>query len=142
MIKYVCGLLFDDVLQNVVLIEKLHPLPQKHKINGVGGKIEVNESAFDAMRREFKEEADVDIDDWKQFCFLHGNGYEITYFYSIKILDILNTIKTMTDEKVFVCSLEDVYDMPLMPNLRWIIQMALNTATNRDTATFNIERIK
>jgi 8-oxo-dGTP diphosphatase len=65
--EYVLGFMFDQSGENVVLIEKNKPEWQKGKINGVGGKVEPNESfAISAMVREFEEETGVEtiVSDW------------------------------------------------------------------------------
>ena len=49
MIKYVTGFLFSPDKQSVVLITKNRPKWQENKLNGVGGKIELNETPLEAM---------------------------------------------------------------------------------------------
>ena len=47
----------------VALVEKLRPEWQLGRLNGVGGKIESFEGWMEAARREFREEAGVDVPD-------------------------------------------------------------------------------
>ena len=77
--NYVVGFLFKEDKSSVVLIRKDRPAWQAGKLNGVGGKIEPNESAIDAMVREFREETSVDTNPsiWKHFCWIHGDNYSI-----------------------------------------------------------------
>jgi 8-oxo-dGTP diphosphatase len=58
MIEYVVGFLFNESLDQIALIRKEKPDWQRGKINGIGGKIEENESPEQAMRREFKKKLD------------------------------------------------------------------------------------
>lgn len=120
--SYVLGFLFSLDGKKVYLIRKQKPDWQKGRLNGIGGKIEPNESSFDAMVREFEEEGGVSIDSWKWFCTLGDDRrYEIRcyYAYSHKIPF------TKTDEEVTVC---DTYNLPtdVIPNLNWLIPMALS----------------
>ena len=58
---YVLGLLFRGCYSGVVLIEKTKPQWQAGLLNGIGGKVEPGESAFDAATRELREELDVSV---------------------------------------------------------------------------------
>ncbi len=69
-IGLVVGFLFSEDFSYVVLIEKSKPEWQAGRLNGVGGKIEEGEEPLDAMRREFKEEAGLDIQHWIEFAHL------------------------------------------------------------------------
>jgi len=53
--QYVAGFLFDETLENVVLIRKNRPKWQAGKLNGVGGHVEARETSIETMHREFKE---------------------------------------------------------------------------------------
>lgn len=69
--KYVLG--FWMTPGGTVLILK----EQHNKYNGIGGKIEVGESAAEAMRREFHEEAGIVTlaSEWVHLLTLEGDGY-------------------------------------------------------------------
>ena len=58
--QYVMGLIFDTT-DRILLIKKKRPTHQVGKWNGLGGKVEDNESITAAMTREAKEEANLDI---------------------------------------------------------------------------------
>lgn len=140
MIKYVVGFLFDKSLNLVVLIEKQSPEWQKDKWNGVGGKIEADETPLDAMIREFKEEAGMDVTDWKQYCTIHGHNSEIHFFYSVHTAEHLMGVKTMTKEQLGIWSLARVsmWNFPLLPNIRWILPMALVAIKEKPAETYEI----
>lgn len=140
MIKYVCGFLFDKSLNLVVLIEKQSPEWQKDKWNGVGGKIEPGETPLQAMIREFKEEAGMDVTDWKQYCVIRGRNSEITFFYSVMDAEYLMNVKTMTKEQLGIWSLARVsmWSFPLLPNIRWILPMALVAIKDKPEEAYEI----
>jgi len=124
MTPYVLGYAFynkEDGLY-VALIEKTRPDWQKGKLNGIGGKIELNENPLDAMRREFEEETSVRNMGWKLFCQFHDDKDFYIYCY-MSFPDV--EPKTMTDEKV---GLYMVNKLPnnIIPNLRWLIPMSLS----------------
>lgn len=124
--KYVCGFLFDKYRNNVVVIQKNRPEWQKGLFNGVGGKIEYGETSLQAMQREFKEEAGLNIDDWTEFCIYENlNGETIHFFYSVAI-DKVN-VYSVTDEAISLMSIEHLFNKyyPVISSLRWLIPMAL-----------------
>lgn len=126
--KYVAGFLFNLSGQRVALIRKIRPDWQKGKLNAIGGKIEKNETPLKAMIREFKEEAGVEITDWREFCFYDGGdsfGYGVHFFSALT--ENIFKVKTMEDEKVETFWVDDLvgYEMKIY-NLNWLIPMALD----------------
>ncbi len=125
---YVVGFLFDPEETQVVLIRKNRPEWQKGKLNGVGGKVEPGEAPMNAMSREFKEEAGVDIPatDWRCFVSMEYRGTMI-YFYTARREC---EVRTMTDEKVDWHIIEVAHDdcgsLKTLPNLKWLIPLALS----------------
>ena len=61
------GIIFNNDLEQVLLVHKNRPAWQKGLINGVGGKIEPGETPLDCMVRECQEETLLDIkpDQWE-----------------------------------------------------------------------------
>jgi len=120
MTVYVAGLLYSDDGLRVALILKNRPTWQAGLYNAIGGKVEAGESSFDAMKREFIEEAGVDID-WDLRITLEGPDYKV-HFFSCHNSEAMNYLQTCTDEVVEVV---DAYDLPenIVPNLWWIIPM-------------------
>lgn len=129
---YVCGFLFDENKSHVLLIKKNKPAWQTGKLNGIGGKIESGEMPLDAMRREFKEEAGIDIhtSEWKDFCVLKGVDY-IVHFFTAKVsTELFFTYKTMTDEQVVCISCNFHYnEHKMLPNLTWLLPLACKADT-------------
>lgn len=130
MTEYVVGLAFSEQRDRVVLIKKKRgPAQLIGKWNGVGGHIEGVETAAFAMAREFAEETGVVTAStaWTEFMQLEGTDWTVVFFYLCDNV-IAEAVRTTEDEIVGSWYLDVVSasDMPLAPNLRWIIPMALN----------------
>lgn len=79
--KYVLGFMF--VGDNCVLIERTKDDWQCGLVNGIGGKIEDNEDPYDAMIREFEEEAGVHTHyhEWNHVITLDNSLSWIIYVF-------------------------------------------------------------
>lgn len=133
---YVLGFLFDESLQKVVLIVKNRPQWQAGMLNGVGGKIETDESPEDAMRREFQEETGVDVATWQEFAFLGDGQYFALHVFAAK--GAVNAVKTSTDEQVVVvpaiqslAGTEVGGSGAMVENLAWLIPLAMDVLTDK-----------
>jgi 8-oxo-dGTP pyrophosphatase MutT (NUDIX family) len=131
MTKYVAGLLFDSDRQKVALILKDHgPAVLLGHWTAIGGKRIDNhdlglpdESSAAAMWREFQEETGVDIQNWEPFLILRDKAaWQVDFFHAFDT-EKLSKVRTMEREIVTVWNLEQLPD--ILPNLRWIIPMAL-----------------
>lgn len=123
--RYVVGFAFSMDRQRVLLIKKNRPDWQKGKLNGIGGKIEDNEDAYDAMEREFFEEAGVHtFDKWLPLIYLadYDKKGEVNFFYTF--MDISKCM-TMTDELVVPVHVIGLCQLPIVDDLNWLIPMAL-----------------
>src|SRR5688500_15670630 len=123
---YACGFLFSPDRRRVLLIRKRRPAWQAGKLNGVGGKIEPGESPAQAMRREFREEADLDVRDWQEVLTLSGRddaGSGVAWRgHFFRAFGDIDAARSMTDEQL---ELHDVAALPpdTIPNLRWMIPL-------------------
>ena len=149
---YVAGFLFDDARERVVLVRKNRPDWQAGKLNAVGGHVERKtlghscydsicdvanfdpctcpyETPEDAMRREFREEAGPELD-WQQFAVLEGRGFVVSFF---RAFGDVSMVQTLTDEEIVVTSVQDIPTLNTIPNLRWLIPMALSMDADRAT---------
>lgn len=112
MSKYVLGFLFSPGLDEVVLIKKNRPEWQAGKWNGVGGKVWTEEKVITAMAREFREEATAYVPEnfWHLFAELRNreNGHEISCFSTTMPGNILDQVKTATDEEIKIWQTKDV----------------------------------
>lgn len=118
--EYVAGLLYSDMGDRVALVKKNRPEWQAGYYNAIGGKIEPGETSQDAMRREFLEEAGVDVE-W-DFRFTLGNDRFKVHFYSAFSDELLLQVTTLTDEPI-----EVVYTSYLphhtIQNVTWIVPL-------------------
>ena len=126
---YSCGFLFSPDRQRVLLIRKRRPAWQAGKLNGVGGKIEPGESPAQAMRREFREEANLDIRDWQEVLTLTGAddaGSGIAWRgHFFRAFGEIDAARALTDEQL---ELHTVAALPndTIPNLHWMIPLMLD----------------
>jgi 8-oxo-dGTP diphosphatase len=122
--EYVVGFMFDHIGEAVLLIRKKRPTWQAGKLNGIGGRIEDGETPDQAMCREFLEETGIHQDAWSRFCTLRDDrGWLVHFFYASG--DVLEA-KSLTDEKVVCCGLPALRQSEALPNLQWLIPMALS----------------
>ena len=124
--NYVNGFLFRRDGDEVALIEKKNPEWQRGRLNGVGGKIEENETPHQAMQREFKEETGADVEEWEMFATLNHSGHVIYFF----VAHGHRHLRSITEEEVNWYFVEDLNEHPLtnkiIDNLRWLIPLALD----------------
>ena len=119
--NYVIGLIFDDK-NRILLINKLRPDWQKGYYNGIGGKVEGNETFMKAMIRETKEEANLDIKkNWKLYHKdILANVQINTYYQKISSKEI-EKFKSLTDEKVELFEI-DRLPTNTLPAIRHMIE--------------------
>src|SRR5688572_12750088 len=92
---YVCGFMFSPDRSRVLLIRKRRPAWQVGKLNGVGGKVEPGEVPLHAMRREFREEAGLDVADWQHALTLTGSDWSADFYRAFGDID---AARPLTDE--------------------------------------------
>jgi 8-oxo-dGTP diphosphatase len=132
--KYVCGFVFIEDF--ILLIKKNNPEWMAGLYNGIGGKIDGEESAIDAMEREFSEEVGFQYSKhstapMNEFMSLDIEGSNIKFFRGClnrgvecfsDIKHAINNPPTKEDLGFFRES-----DLPqnIIQNLRWIIPVAI-----------------
>jgi len=128
--RYVNGFLFEA--EGVWLILKNRPKWQAGRLNGIGGHIEPGEDPLRAMIREFREETGVATtqDDWSHFATLRGEGFEV-WFYCARIGPLMTRPRRMETEEIVLMRLSDVTAENCIPNLTWLIPMALSMQFER-----------
>lgn len=128
MTRYVVGFGFTGDMQSVLLVKKNRPVWQDGLRNGLGGKIEPGETPREAMSREFREECGVSVPlaRWRHFATLHGTDFEVHLFATIT--DEVFHATTTTDESVGLVDVARISTMAVVPNLRWLVPMALDTS--------------
>lgn len=120
---YVAGFLFDSGCANVALIRKAKPLWQAGKLNAIGGKIEYGEVPAQAMVREFLEETGLRLLDWREFCVLEGPTARVHFF---ETAGDVHRLTSMEEEQIEVVSVATLNDEIIIPNLQWLIPLALD----------------
>ena len=137
MIQYVLGFAF--VNGRVTLIQKTKPEWQEGRWNGVGGKIEHSDFyPAMAMAREFFEETGVpnSPEAWVRFAELSFGDCKI-HCFATGLIGVPYP-RTMTEERVDTFAL---YELPvdLIPNLHWLIPMAVNCLRGIDRSIHYIQ---
>lgn len=131
--RYVLGFLFRENRTSLVLIRKEKPIWQAGLLNGIGGKIEGDESEYDAMVREFREETGVDTSKsgWRQFCEMSGDGFVV---YCFKALDSEAWEKAATEETELVEKHhpDQLNQQDCISNLLWLVELALDENYGND----------
>ena len=84
--RYVVGMVFDHELKEILFLKRVKE-PYKDCINGVGGKIEQDESIDSAMRRELFEETDIVEEHINKLSYMFTisfpYGVELNVYYII-----------------------------------------------------------
>lgn len=126
LIQYVAGFLLTPDQQQVALVSKNRPEWPVNLLNGVGGKLEANELPRQAITREFAEETGVQIaqKDWQALARLEGSNFQVYFFFAVseKALEVA----TKTDGQVALYPVEQLFQLPVIPNVRWLIPLALD----------------
>lgn len=125
--EYVLGISLSVDRRKILLIRKLSPEWQRGLLNGIGGKIEVDETAMQAMIREFKEETGVDtfMDQWSSLGHIESDVFKVFVFCSFD--DFIFKAKTMEKEVVDIFTV----DIPMLEqcgvdNLHKLVDLAVN----------------
>ena len=120
--NYVAGFLFSTSGKQVALIQKTKPDWQKGKLNGIGGKIEEGETPLEAIRREFQEETGANVMEWRQFVEMRWRDAVIHFF----VAHGDHGLTSITEEIVGWYDVDFLFNAPTLPNLRWLVPMALD----------------
>lgn len=122
--RYVLGFAISGT-EKVLLIRKNRPQWQKGKLNGVGGKVEGQESDQEAMVREFWEETGVRTvkGQWIHFATMYGDGYECACFvtYSNRLVQMARSV---TDEQLEVHAISTLFAGDVLPNVVYLVTLA------------------
>jgi 8-oxo-dGTP diphosphatase len=141
--KYVLGFYFKvvDGIFYIYLIKKKRPIWQQERYNGIGGKIEENETPENAIIREFQEETGLFIENWNLFCELTDDiNYKIYCYYNIESRQFVEEPKTITDEIVSKFT-PSCLPMNIISNIRWLIPMALSFKLGESCKSFVVKEI-
>lgn len=123
-VYFVLGFLFSPDFKEVVLINKEHPEWQKGFLNGIGGKAENQETLQEAMRREFKEEAGLDIPYWNEVGVLDGKDFKVVVYTQTS--ELYKQVQTKEDEVIEIIKVSDIKNRKVIPNLQWLIPLCIH----------------
>lgn len=128
--EYVLGFLFSEDRSHVGLVLKDRPEWQKGCLNGIGGKIEPEESAYQAMVREFEEETGVSIKQWDLFADMSFQndilgGTALVHCYK-SFGDGVFTMHQKETEEVHPYPIDSVVTYKRVAHLDMLLSMALN----------------
>lgn len=159
--EYVAGFCFSKDLQSVLLCRKAKPAWQKGKLNGIGGKVGgiynmitkellVPELPLTAMVREFYEEAGIATKqtDWTKFCTLccesavvHFYAWQSPYERMLDLAQFNGWAKdaNITHPEYITCYSINSFQSEAIPNLSWLVPMALNRLKNLETSLVVLE---
>ncbi len=126
--RMVVGFAFTEDQTGVILIRKNRPEWMEGMLNGVGGHIEGRETPRQAMAREFEEETaiHVQLQKWFEIVQMRGKKWEVTFFKTMLSPHDIHFMTSMTDEKVMLISCEVENELNMVPNLSWLIPLALD----------------
>ncbi len=129
MIEYVCGFMFSPDGRDVALIRKDRGHPNLiGKFNGIGGKIEDGEGPYEAMVREFEEEAGVTTrkSDWTQKVTYESGEFRIYFMvaHSTQVYEV----RTMESETIHILDTGSFRVIPKYypDNMQWILSLILD----------------
>lgn len=134
-ISYTCGFAFThDQVKVALILKNRGPVGMAGYVNGIGGKMELGESARGAQSREFYEEAGVLIapERWTTFHFerkLYVPEIEPTIYFMTAVMSPIEAVSqfSKTNETVM---LHPAVHVPLFKqyfhNLKWLVPMALD----------------
>lgn len=132
MTKYVVGFMFDSSMSNVALIRKNKPAWQSGLLNGIGGKVEPGEGYLNAMCREFREEAGLNVSDWTSFCSMAGTNndgepFAVEFYYT---KGMTHQLTSMESEQIEVVPSDDIAGGKerTVGNVPWLVALALDFA--------------
>lgn len=129
--RYVVGFLFDESLTSVVLLKKNRPDWQKGFLNGFGGKIEDNESPWQAMHRESIEEIGTTPSAWLYFASMQNAESEVL-FHAARDQWAFDRIQQRTDEEVMRTLVHLIPQTKALQCLHFLIPRAVYILTNVD----------
>lgn len=106
----------------VYLMEKKRPSWQYGLINGIGGKIEKDETPLDAMIREANEEAyGLEKSEWLHIITI-ASQKAVVYYYRTDVLP-KNKVASKQDEPIKLFKVEKLPEN-IIEDLKWILRFA------------------
>lgn len=125
-IKYVLGFAYTPD-NKVLLIKKNKPEWQKGKLNGIGGKIELNETPLEAMNRETLEESGLKLT-WQAGGVIKGASFECYVFYTCD--SSIQNYQQKEEEILNLYSLDSIKCLNCIDNVPSLINIGIIKLTS------------
>lgn len=124
--KVSIGFLFSENCNHVSLMKRVFTeCNNRVLLTGIGGHVDEGEDFPTAMRREFIEEAGIDIDNWKQFATLkRGADLEVVFYKAFS--DKLYSIDTKEHDMARFYPVDQIHLFDTYSNVMYLILMALD----------------
>jgi 8-oxo-dGTP pyrophosphatase MutT (NUDIX family) len=117
--EYVAGFAFSTGHNYVALVRKQKPEWQAGLLNGVGGKVEPDETPADAIYREFTEECSLQVKRWRYFA-------TVSWIVDDRFTTGINYGREAEHVEVFPIKwLGRSGKFATIPNLAWLIPLAV-----------------
>lgn len=136
--RYSLGFVFTSSFKKILLIHKEKPDWQKGKINGIGGKIEKNETALSCIVRELKEETGLTTKkgEWVYVANL-SSDYFFTEVFACVYLGNIRDAKSLEQEQIEWFKTNHL-PANIMDNLSWLIPLSIDKLKDDKPASVNI----
>lgn len=105
--NYCLGFLTNPEATHVLLMEKRRPAWQAGRLNGIGGKLEGDETGVEAMERECQEETGLAVSGWTSMGSIAFEGGTVFVFRGVVDLSLA---RSTTDEQVRVVKLDEAIE--------------------------------
>jgi 8-oxo-dGTP diphosphatase len=139
MIRYTLGFVFDSTLTRVLLIHKLRPEAQRGLINGLGGKFEEGETAYECVAREILEEAGLVTlpDEWTKICDLGSDTWNMDVL-ALAYQGAESDAQTAEDQEI---EWFNIYPLPgtIKSNLAWLIPLCRDALDKKEFKQFSVK---
>ncbi len=108
--RYVLGFVYDTDLQRVLLLMKDKPASIAGRLNGLGGKVENGEDAYDAISREVHEESGISIkpEKWEDIGWMTSLHWDCHVLRAVVPLSVLRQAYTAERERVMIYHIDAV----------------------------------
>lgn len=132
---------------HVLLLRKARPAGQAGRFNGVGGKLEAGETPHECMAREAEEEVGLKRPpaEWRRFGSLSDEGFFMDLFMlyvSSEDMDRALAFSQRTDEPADCFGVLELMLLPeVLPNIPYLVQMALSFERGERAAAFEIREV-
>jgi 8-oxo-dGTP diphosphatase len=123
--RYALGFLFNADHSQVLLVHKLRPDWQRGLLNGLGGKVENNETPLACIVRETKEESSLRTAhrQWLHIGELASDAWLVSVFAGTFLGSVSEACKN-DKEAIGWFSIDQLPDQ-VIQNLKWLIPLSL-----------------